>query len=68
MKNLIIIIVSLFPFISIAQNLEPDQARFAIPATEETNKLLNGDVDYFQQKSFLRGNHWDTSPRLEKAT
>jgi hypothetical protein len=62
-----IFLLALFPILLNAQNSEPEQARFALPAKDQTNQLLNGNHEYFLQKSFLRGNHWDSSPRLDKA-
>jgi len=68
MKKYILILIALFPILLNSQNYEPEQAYFEIPAVSQSAMFpLSGSLDYFQQTSFLRGNHWDTSPRLEKA-
>jgi len=64
----IFLLISVIPLLLKAQNSEPEQAYFEIPAVSQSAMFpLSSTLDYFQQKSFLRGNHWDTSPRLEKA-
>lgn len=53
----------ILPFWAIAQNLEPTQAEFYLPARDATIPLSNAN-DYFQQTKFVKGVHWDYTPRL----
>jgi len=63
MKKLIILI-SLFPILLNSQNLEPEQATFDLPATNEYSIYLSSDTAYFQQTRFIKGNHWEAHPVL----
>ena len=70
MKKYLIILICFFPILLNAQNSEPIQRTFVVPTIEgyeSTPVLLSGNWPYFLQDRFIRGNHWDTSPRLDKA-
>ena len=62
----IILFIFLLPILLNAQNLEPVQQQFYFPLYGDS-RYLSGDSAYFQQTKFIMGNHWDSSPRLEKA-
>ena len=64
--KILIILLMLLPAILFGQNLEPVQQQFYFPLYGDS-RYLSGDSAYFQQKKFIMGNHWDSSPRLEKA-
>lgn len=66
MKKLIFLLVFI-PILLIGQNFEPIQHKFIVTAIKQDSIYLSSDSAYFEQTKFIKGNHWNSSPRLEKA-